>query len=186
MKKIITVVALLVSISAFASDFSFMPKVGGGISYLTKIEQIPNLQDVRKINTFFDVETVLTHKTGWGAGAEFVFVPANVTLFNVLKGSADFYGWSLGPVYTHTFGKLNVYGSGKVGLYRTTATFDIGGVAIALSQNSIGFNTGVGMDYNLYKSLFAGFKTAYHYIANTGDNDDANIFTFGPVVSWQF
>ena len=185
MKKYL-VLSMLISMSAFAGDFKYGANVSSGLGLLGKVDQVPGIVDIRKANPFLDLSADVTHKSGLGLEAKFLYLPGSVKLINVIDADETITSYTAGPKFTKNLGKVDLFGAVGLGLYHTTDSLRVAGVTISESTNSFGFNVETGVDYNVYKSLYLGGKATFHYIADTGEKDDATIFAIGPSLGVKF
>lgn len=197
-KTILTSILLLTVTMANAGEISWNLKFNPSLSLFGKLaEGAQNTgvsASVRDWNPGFEWEANAISSIGLGGGLNFFFMPGDWSLrFNNDSGSAAVYVFALtaGPRFYYQIGpdgKTALYGTLGLGWYLTdpqnisARTFN----SDTDDKNSFGVNTGFGIEHQVSKVAVVGFKTLFHYLLDTGDEDDGIILSIGPTVGVKF
>ena len=184
MKRLIILMALLISASGFAE---VKTRAATGVAFVNKVTQVDGAIDTRSTNWFIDVQGDYVLDSGLGFGAAFLYVPVKTKILSTFDMNTDIFSMTFGPRYYKDINKWSIYGEAGIGWYKASSSVDTGTpISVNFSKNSLGYNVGAGAEYNVTKKLNVGLATKFHYISDIGGKDDATVFYVGPTLGWSF
>lgn len=187
MKRLVLAVVLLALCGTAQAEVKFRASAAPQLDVFTKYSDVAGV-DIRNVNPGFNLDASIELYKGFGLGADLSYMAGSfdIPAWNV-SGDIDVWGFGGGPRYYYSLSdKLEVYGLGNVGFYKTKLSASAFGVTLSESETAFGFDVGAGLNYQIWKMMTLGAKAQMHYLSNTGNSDDAIIYSVGPTIGVKF